>query len=192
MSHLQILPSVYDRADPLVERFLDMRNKLRWMMAVGGERVLLYKRKYAGTLSPYYDPVRRTVAATPNDTIGFGTPFVGGYYGPFEIFVSLASGGAPQTVQSLEEGFKRVYNPVGSWALWEPQLNNKDFIVRRNNQRLMISEVDVSKWRHHILHFRFNATEIERSNVIYQIPITGLADSKTGVTCPVVPPLSSA
>lgn len=191
MSHLQILPAVNDRSDSLASRFLDMREKLRWMLAVGGERVLLYKRMYSGTLSPYYDPVRRTVQNVPNDTIGFGTPYVGGYFGPFEIFVSLASGNVPQTVTSTEEGFKRVYNPTGSWALWEPQLFNKDFIVRRNNQRLWITNVDVSKWRHHILHYKFDATEIERSNVIYQIPITGLATNQTGLVCPVVPPLSS-
>jgi len=168
-----------------------MREKLRWMLAVGGERVLLYKRLYSGTLSPNYDPIRRTVREVPNDTIGYGTPFVGGYYGPFDIFVSLKSGTVPQVITQYDQGLRRTFNAVGNWALWEPQLNNKDFIVRRNNQRLWITEVDVSKWRHHILHFTFNTTEIERNNIIYQIPIAGLADNQTGLTCPIVPPIPS-
>src|ERR1700676_80158 len=100
MAHLQILPSINDRVDPLVERFLDMREKLRWMLAMGGERVLLYKRLYSGELSPYYDPIRKTVQANPTDFIGYGTPFVGGFYGPFEIFVSLQSGTTPQQITS--------------------------------------------------------------------------------------------
>jgi hypothetical protein len=189
MSHLQILPSVFDRADPLIDRFLDMREKLRWMLAMGGERVLLYKRMYAGELSSRYDPVRRQVQQDPNDTEGFGTPFKGGYFGPFEILVSLKTGGSQQQITIFDQGLRRTFNAVGNWALWEPQLNNKDFIVRRNNQRLWIENVDVSKWRHHILHQTFNTSEVERSNIIYQIPITGLADSRTGLTCPAVPPL---
>jgi hypothetical protein len=189
VAHLQILPGVFDRVDPLVERFLDMREKLRWMLAVGGERVLLYKRKFSGTLSPYYDPVRRQLQQDPNDTIGFGTPFVGGYFGPFEIFVSLKTAGSQQQITIMDQGMKRTFNSVGSWALWEPLLNNKDFIVRRNNQRMWIESVDFSKWRHHILHQTFNATEVERSSLVYKIPIAGLADDRTGLTCPVVPPL---
>lgn len=187
MAHLQILPAINDRHDPLVERFLDMREKLRWMLAMGGERVLLYKRLYSGTLSPYYDPIRKTVQANPDDKIGFGTPFVGGFYGPFEIFVSLQSGKTPQVITSYDQGLRRTFNAAGNWALWEPQLNNKDFIVRRNNQRLWITDVKISKWRHHVLHFEFDTSEIERSNVIYNIPITGLADTQTGLVCPITP-----
>lgn len=189
MAHLQILPGVFERADPLVERFLDMREKFRWMLAVGGERVLLYKRKFSGEFSPFYDPIRRVVQQDPKDTIGFGTPFVGGYFGPFEIFVSLATANSPQQITIMEEGIKRTFTTNGSWALWEPFLSNKDFIVRRNNQRLWIESVAVTKWRHHLLRQTFNATEVERSNIIYQIPIPGLPDATTGLTCPVTPPL---
>ena len=67
MSHLQILPSVEDRVDPLSNRFLDMREKFRWMMAMGGERVLLYKRRFEGDLCTQYDPVRRTHRQDGND-----------------------------------------------------------------------------------------------------------------------------
>jgi hypothetical protein len=189
MSHLQILPGVYERVgDPLVSRFLDMREKLRWMMAMGGERVLLYKRMYSGTYSSKWDPIRKQVQQDPNDTEGFGTPYVGGYFGPFEIFVSLKTAGSPQISRITDQGIRREFTST-SWTLWEPLLNNKDFIVRRNNQRLWINSVDISKWRHHILRQTFVHEEIERSNIIYKIPIDGLADNTTGITCPVIPPL---
>lgn len=185
MSHLQILPAVEDRADPLVNRFLDMREKFRWMMAMGGERVLLYKRMYAGTLCSQFDTVRRQHRQDPSDTECFGTNFVGGYFGPFAIFVSLKTAASQQRIRIEEQGLRREFITT-SWALWEPKLNNKDFIVRRNNQRLWLNYVEETKWRHHILRQIFNTEEIERSNPIYKIPITGLPDFTTGVTCPVI------
>lgn len=187
MSHLQILPTVFDRVDPLVERFLDMREKLRWMLAMGGERVLLYKRKYTGTYCSQYDPVRKQHRNDGNDLECFGTNFVGGYFGPFEIFASIKTPGAKQKVTIYEQGMRREFNTSGNWALWEPALTNKDIIVRRNGQRLWINSVEESKWRHHILHFSFDTEEVERSNVIYKIPIDGIANSTTGLVCPVVP-----
>ncbi len=186
MSHLQILPSVSERVDPLVTRFLDIREKLRWMMAMGGERVLLYKRKFTGTLCSQYDKVRRQHRQDPADTECFGTNFVGGYFGPFDIFVSLSTV-APQQIKIYEQGQRREF--VSShWALWEPRLDNKDFIVRRTNQRLWVNSVQQTKWRHHILRQPFTTEEVERSNPVYKIPIAGLADFQTGVVCPPIPP----
>lgn len=187
MSHLQILPAIEDRVDPPVERFLDMRDRLRWLLAMGGERVLLYKRLYAGTLCPNYDTVRRQHRTDPNDTICFGTNFVGGYFGPFEIFASISTV-AKQRIRLYEQGLRREFNST-QWALWEPRLDNKDFIVRRNGQRLWINNVQQTKWRHHLLRQLFDTEEIERGNPIYNIPIEGLPDKNTGLTCPVVPPL---
>ena len=192
MSHLQILPSLYERpADPLIDRFLDMREKLRWILAAGGERVLLYKRMFAGTPSPNFDTTRMQVVNPAQDLIGFGTPFVGGYFGPFEIFVSLKTAGSPQATTYTEQGLRHTFTST-SWALWEPLLSNKDFIVRRNNQRLWLESIDFSKWRHHILHQTFTATEVERNNIIYQIPISGLATNSTGsIMCPVISSIPS-
>ena len=175
-------------ADPLVDRFLDMREKFRWMMAAGGERVLLYKRKFSGTYSSNYDQVRKQVINPAQDMIGYGTPFVGGYFGPFEIFVSLKTAGSPQVVSFTDQGDRHIFTST-SWALWEPLLSNKDFIVRRNNQRMWLENVDFTKWRHHILRQIFTATEVEQNNIIYQIPISGLASNQTGLTCPVLPPI---
>ena len=186
MSHLQILPSIEDRADPLVNRFLDMREKFRWMMGMGGERVLLYKRRFSGTLCSQYDKIRRQHRQDPIDTECFGTNFVGGYFGPFAIFVSLKTAQSQQRIRFTEQGLRREFITT-NWALWEPKLNNKDFIVRRNNQRLWINQIEETKWRHHILRQLFQTEEIERNNLIYKIPIAGLPDFQTGVTCPVIP-----
>lgn len=171
MSHLQLLPEVYNRIDPLSERFLDIREKLRWMMAMGGERCLLYQYPWTGTFSPYYNQATGTVQISNNDLIGYGTPYVGGYLGPFEVFVSFMTAASPITTTYTSEGARATFNGT-SWMLWEPLLSNKDFIVRRNNLRYWITGVDVSKWRHHILHQIFTVSLVETSNIIYQVPLT--------------------
>lgn len=171
MSHLQILPSLSERVDPLVERFLDMREKLRWMMEIGGERVLLYQRKVTGTLCPNYDVVRRQ-HRSDIDTTCFDTNFVGGYIGPTEIFISIGSAGAVQKVTYYEQGLRREFI-LSNWTLWEPNLKNKDFFVRRDGSRHWIKDVTVTKWRHHIIRQLIHTEEIERSHPIYKIPIPG-------------------
>lgn len=186
MSHLQILPAVEDRIDPPVERFLDIRDRLRWMQAMGGERVLLYKRMWAGVVCPNFDTVRRQHKVDLTDTICYGTGFVGGYFGPFEIFISFSTVAAQQ-IRVYEQGLRRDFTST-DWALWEPRIDNKDFFVRRNNQRFWINNVQQTKWRHHILRQLFTSTEIERSNPIYNVAIEGLPTNMTGLTCPVVPP----
>src|ERR1035437_4641355 len=172
MSHLQLLPAIEERVDPLVERFLDMRNKLQWMMGMGGERVLLYQRKEMGTLCPNYDPIRR-VHRQDNDEICYGTNYVGGYYSPIEIFVSINVPGSQQKVRTYEEGIRREFTPT-CWALWEPILKNRDFLVRRDGSRLWITDVTTSRWRHHTLRSLFHTEEIERSAQIYKIPFAGI------------------
>jgi len=172
MSHLQILPAIAERVDPLVERFLDMRNKFQWMMGVGGERVLLYQRREQGTLCPFYDPIRRQ-HRQDIDEVCFGTNFVGEYYPPVEIFVSINQPGSQQKIRLYEEGIRREFVPT-CWALWEPIMKNRDFIVRRDGSRLWITDVTTSRWRHHVLRSLFKTEEIEHSSQIYKIPLPGI------------------
>lgn len=172
MSHLQILPAISERVDPLIERFLDMRNKFQWMMGMGGERVLLYQRKEMGTLCPNYDPIRRQ-HRQDTDEICFGTNYIGGYYPPIEIFVSINNPGNKQQIKVYEEGIRREFLP-SSWCLWEPILKNRDFIVRRDGSRMWITNTTTTRWRHHTLRTLFNVEEIERSAQIYKIPFAGI------------------
>lgn len=173
MSHLEILPAVNERTpgDDLIFRFLDIRNRLRWLMAMGGERVFLYKRRVTGKVCSNFDVVRRQHRVDLVDDC-YGTNFVGGYYGPFDITVSLSTV-APQRIKIYEQGGLRREFISTCWALWEPLLSNKDFIVRRNNQRLWITNIQQSKWHHHILRQLFSFEEIERNNPLYKFPITG-------------------
>ena len=170
MSHLQILPGTGNRGPHSKERyFLEIRNRYRWLLDMGGERVLLYKRKHSGTRCPNYDQVYKKDGnhETENPPICFGTGYVGGYFRPIEIEVSLLSGG--QEAAIIEEwGRRRIYTPR-SWTLWEPILTNGDIIVRRNNQRLRIVNVYQRRWKHFVTRQDFETVELERNDPAYQL-----------------------
>ena len=172
MSHLQVLPGTGNRGPHSKERyFLEIRARYKWLLSMGGERILLYKKKFTGDKCPNYDPIRKRDGdhSVENPEICFGTGIVGGYFKPVEIVVSLISGGQEQAV--IEEwGRRRIYTPR-SWTLWEPLLTNGDILVRRNGQRLWITDVYQRRWKHFVTRQDFNTTEVERNHPIYRIPV---------------------
>ncbi len=171
MGHLQILPSNTNRGPHSLERyFLEIRNRNRWLLERGGERVLLLKRKHEGTRCPNYDTVRRRSREHQFDLVCFGTGFVGGYFKPIEIMVSLVSGGVEQI--TWEQSGKRRISVRRSWTLWEPLLQNGDILVRKvGRQRLRITNTYPRRWRSFMLHQDFETAELERDHSIYKIPL---------------------
>ena len=170
MTHLQILPGTGNRGPHAKERyFLEIRNRYKWLLEMGAERVLLYKRKYEGVRCPNFDQIRKRSPKHGQDLICFGTGYVGGYFKPIEIFVSLISGG-DETAAIEDYGRRRLYQ-LRSWTLWEPLLQNGDFIVRRNNQRLWIKDVYQRRWKHFVTRQDFDMAEVERNASIYKIPV---------------------
>jgi hypothetical protein len=170
MSHLQILPGTSNRGPHGKEKyFLEIRNRTKWLLDSGGEKVLLYKRKFEGTRCPLFDQVRKTSQQHEQDEICFGTGFVGGYFKPIEIVVSLISGSDEQIVRE-EYGRRRIYTPR-SWTLWEPLLTSGDFLVRRNNQRLWITKTYIRRWKHFVTRQDMDTAEVERNASVYNIPI---------------------
>jgi len=173
MGHdLQILPGTGNRGPHAKDRyFREIRNRYKFLLDLGGERVLLYKRKHTGTRCPNFDQVYKKDGnhETENPPICFGTGYRGGYFKPIEIVVSLISGG--QEAAIIEEwGRRRVYTPR-SWTLWEPTITNGDFLVKRNGQRLWVVNTYQRKWKHYITRVDLELVEVERNSPIYQIEI---------------------
>jgi hypothetical protein len=169
VSHFQILPDTGNRGPHSKEiKFLEIRNRYKWMLQMGGQRVLLYKKRYSGIRCPNMDKVRHS-NQQHDDNICYGTGYTGGYYAPIEIYVSLLPAVAG-VVTVKEFGRSRDFTPT-SWTLWEPLLTTGDFIVLRNNTRMMITDVSQTHWKHYVLRQNFTVTEIERNNIIYKIPI---------------------
>lgn len=162
--------------------FLSIREKNKWILNQGGERVLLYKRRYEGQRCPLFDTDRHT-SAQHGDEICYGTGWIAtdakidgvnpggpyyGYFQPIEIVVSLLSSG-PTDLALTDYGQQRIYKPH-SWTSFEPLLTPGDVIVRRNNERFNITEVFPRRWKHYVLHQDFEMTEIERGSIIYKLP----------------------
>lgn len=162
---LQRLPSVLGR-----ERYLyEIRNRYMWLLHFGGERVLLYKRKWTGARCPNWDSVRQQHSQLELCPICYGTGYVGGYLKPIEVFVGLPSPLAQQITVEVGPGMKNTYKPTW-WALFEPPLINKDFFVRYNGERYWINNKSETRWKHFVLRQIFDTELIETSNIIYKIP----------------------
>ena len=179
----QILPDQSTHGpDGLEWYFLSIREKDKWLLNQSGERILLYKRRYEGQRCPLFDEVRHT-NAQHEDTTCYGTGWIaadanltgpnagGPYYGffqPIEIVVSLLSSG-PEDLALSDYGQTRIYKPH-SWTAHEPLLTPGDMLVRRNNERFLVTEVFLRRWKHFVLHQDFNLAEVERGSILYQLP----------------------
>lgn len=162
---LSFLPST-----DIGESFLwEIRNREKFILEMGGERVKLLKRKWEGTRCPVcWDSVRKQ---GESDCLScWGTGIEGGYYlPPVEITVSLTDPASRQ--MEIQDHGMRLITPVRSWALWTPILLNRDVIVTKQNYRMWLNEVTPSLFRGLILHQKFTTERIEASSVLYKIPV---------------------
>jgi len=162
--------------------FLWIREKNKWILNQSGERVLLYKRRYEGQRCPNFDSVRHT-NAQHDDEVCYGTGWIAmdanltgsniggpnyGFFQPIEIVVSLLSSG-PTDLALTDYGQQRIYKPH-SWTSFEPLLTPGDMIVRRNNERMLVTQVFPRRWKHFVLHQDLELAEVERGSILYKLP----------------------
>jgi len=193
---MQILPDITQHGPTNFEYyFLSIRDRLKWISSAGHERCLLLKRRYDGQLCPFTSTLRHSSQQHVQDTVCYGTNYInpntdltkvpgfdstkadsvkladgqGGYFHSIEITASLLSAG-PVPINAKEVGWKRDQFPV-SWTLWEPLLEKGDIIVRRNNQRYMITTVDPKRFRHFVTHQYFEMTELEKNHPIFSLEL---------------------
>jgi hypothetical protein len=179
----QILPDQSQFGpDSLEWYFLSIREKDKWILNMSGERMLLYKRRYSGQRCPLFDTVRHT-SAQHEDKVCYGTGWIAenasltgdniggpyyGFYQAIEIPISLLSSG-PEDLALTDYGQQRIFKPH-SWTLWEPLLTPGDMLVRRNNERFLVTEVFLRRWKHYVLHQDFDMIEVERGSILYDLP----------------------
>jgi hypothetical protein len=162
---------------------------------MGHERVLLLKRRYDGQRCPFYSEVRHSSQQHGQCGLCYGTGYInpnvdltktpgydptnqsalhlpdglGGYFHSIEISASLLAAGY-RPINAKEIGWKEDQTAV-SWTLWEPSLNTGDIIVRRDNRRYLITQVDPRRFKHYITHQTFDISELERNHPIYKLPL---------------------
>lgn len=140
----------------------------RWILEQAGERVKVFIRKWAGEKCPCWDEQYKN--AKNDCSLCFGTGYVGGYEGPYDILIAPPE--TEKTVQLLDLGLHISYD----WNTWTgpyPLLNDRDFIVRQNNDRYSIAHVNPQGSRGAIYQQHFMLAPLDRHDPRYIVSITG-------------------
>lgn len=139
-----------------------------FILEQGGERVKLFLRKWSGSECPNNSPTHKS---TLNDcTICFGTGYVGGYTGPYDILIA-----PPDESKSLEatpEGLKPTFT-FEAWTGPTPLISQRDFIVRKNGDRFSVGAVNLTTVSGAPLQQRFNLSLIASRDIRYSVPLKG-------------------
>ena len=153
--------------------FLEIRKRHRWLLEMGGKDVYLLKRRWTGPLCPLWDPLRRQheqMTGANHEDPCYGTGIMGGYHTPYRITVSFVSPASKKTVINVY-GMHFEIEP-SSWTLWEPNLVDRDIIVRPDtNERFEILNVTKTQWRGLVMHQNFDVRLLEPTSIAYKIPV---------------------
>lgn len=142
----------------------------RWLLGHGGERVKVFLRKHAGIVCPCL-PDDYHKQPLNDCTICYGTGFVGGYEGPFDIIVAPPD--AEKRITQKERG-QTVEESNEVWTSPSPILSQRDFIVKVNGERYSIGAVRFPSNRGMILQQHFNTGHIDESDIRYKVPVNGV------------------
>jgi len=100
----------------------------------------------------------------------YGTNIVGGYDGPYNVLIAPPE--SEKMVELNDMGLHIRYD----WASWMgpwPLLNERDVIVRQNNERYVVGPVTPQGSRGAIYQQHFSMSYVDQGDIRYQIPITG-------------------
>ena len=140
----------------------------RWILEQAGERVKVFIRKWAGERCPCWDEQYKQ---GKNDCgICYGTGIIGGYEGSYDIIIAPPE--TEKTVQLMDMGLHINYD-WNTWTSAYPLLNDRDFIVRQNNDRYSIAHVNPQGVRGTILQQHFMLAPLDQHDIRYKVPING-------------------
>lgn len=140
----------------------------RWILEQQGERVKLFIRKWMGETCPSHE---YEYGQSYHDCeLCYGTNFVGGYEGAYDIIIA-----PPETEKSIELADMGLHIRY-DWTTWTgdyPLLNERDVIVRQNNERYIVGPVNPQGSRGAIYQQHFTISHIDIDDIRYKIGITG-------------------
>lgn len=140
----------------------------RWILFQGGERVKVFIRKWNGQrCSCWNDEYRQ---GKEDCQICYGTSYVGGYEGPYDIIVAPPE--TEKTVNLFDVGLHVSYD----WNTWTgpyPLLTDRDFVVRQNNERFSVARVNPQGQRGAIFQQHFMLAPLDHKDIRYSVPISG-------------------
>lgn len=142
-----------------------------WILEQGGERVKVFIRKTSG--QPCFcerDPRTMEYSKQPlnNCPICFGTGFVGGYEGPYDMIVGPDD--SPRSVRQTPQG-RFLDHQQDVWTGPSPLLTQRDFIVKQTNERYSIGPVHKPSNRGNILQQHLQIKYLDEQDIRYTIPL---------------------
>ncbi len=145
----------------------------QWILQQGGERVKAFIRKTAGRqCSCGLDEKDLEYNKQPSSRckVCFGTGFVGGYEGPYEIIVAPEDG--DRRVSQMPQG-RRVELQYEVFMGPSPMVTMRDFIVKQTNERYSIGAVRRPTNRGNVLQQHFTIGLLDEGDARYSVPIDG-------------------
>jgi len=146
----------------------------QWILQQGGERAKVFIRRMAGVPCTHgLDPMTVEFAGQPSQRckICFGTGFVGGYEGPFDII--MAPDDAERKISQTPWGRRKEHSQE-VWTGPSPVLTMRDFIVKQTNERYSVGPVRRPTNRGVYLQQHFNIGSLDEGDIRYQVPIDGV------------------
>lgn len=147
-----------------------------WILQQGGERVKLFIRKHCGApCDCTRDPRVLEYSKQPEATCltCYGTGFVGGYDGPFDIII--APDDAERRISQTMYG-RRKEHTYEVWTGPTPLLTQRDFLVKLSNERYSVGAVRRPTHRGNLLQQHFSIGYLDEGDIRYRVPIDGTAD----------------
>lgn len=165
-TRLSWCPSVTLEADKLDHMYREAIRRNSWLLDQAGERVLLYIRKTTGTRCQCYltDMKTHKQAKIPCDNC-WGTGYVGGYDGPYEI--RIAPFQSEQKIMMTDRGMK-FENVEETWTTITPVLSQRDFVVRRKGDIYAIGPIRTPDVRGVATQQHFSIEHVDSTDIRYK------------------------
>lgn len=160
------------RAESLDYIWREAVRRNNWILEQGGERVAVFIRKTAGVpCSCKFDERSKAYQKQPKNscTTCFGTGYIGGYEGPYEIITVPQN--EPRTVNQTPWG-RLVDQERDCWTGPTPWLTHRDFIVTQSNERYIIGGVTRHTSRGMFaLQQHFSMSRLSEYDIRYDVPL---------------------
>ena len=171
---LDLIESEYLKPEKLNYIWEEAIRRNAWIRDQGGERVLLFIKMRAGEVCSCVlrDVKQRTHVKPDKDCpICYGSGFVGGFFGPVPVIIAPLT--AENKISQTERGMKLDLQ-VETWIGNFPLVTQRDMIVRRNGDRMLIGPVTSVEVHGTLTQQHFTIENIDPKDVRYQFPIQPL------------------
>ena len=166
---LDSTPAIYSFATEKLDYiWQEAIRRNRWILEQGGERVKVFIRKNAGVVCgcvpDWYHKQPQGDCLTC-----YGTGYVGGYDGPYDIII--APDDAERRIAQKDLG-RTIEHSYEVWTGPSPVLSMRDFLVKLNGDRFSIGAVRNPSARGMWLQQHFTIGHFDEKDIRYKVPMS--------------------